>query len=157
MKILKFASKLLALVVVLRVFVPFVFPSVPGFILGGTATAAPAVWKDTDEIDEVKLRVSGGLPRVVTIWMVQVENQLYVIGDEENTWVAMLGEGAPVKLRMEDSSYDLIATRISEGQSAVAEAYRAKYQTEYPDIIEGMGSLEEIPDGIVVFRLTRET
>ncbi|MCY4265494.1 MAG: DUF2255 family protein [Gammaproteobacteria bacterium] len=155
MKILRYGAATLGLLIVVLVYLAPIGP-LPGFFIGGVATEVPAVWEDTNDLHEVKLRVDGIFPRVVTIWMVQLDNQLYVIGGAENTWVSMLDEGGPVKLRITDATYDLFATRISEEQIQVARAYHEKYREDYPDIIEGMGSPDEMLAGIIVYRLARE-
>ncbi len=127
----------------------------PGFFIGGTATDTPAVWPDTSDLDEVRLRVGGTIPRVVIIWLVQLDNQLYVMGSNDSGWVSMLGEGGPVNLRMEGSTYTLMAQRMTEGQLAVIEAYQEKYRADYPGIVDGMGSAQEMLPATSVYQLMR--
>jgi hypothetical protein len=66
----------------------------------------------------------------------------------------MIGQGAPVELRLGDRTYSLNATPLREGWQAVLEAYVAKYKPNYPEIIAGMPPVAEATDR-VVFRLSR--
>lgn len=154
MKILKIS--LLAVVVLLIVLV-FAAPigPLPGFFIGGTPTAAPASWPDTSEVDEIRLRVPGTLPRVVIIWVVDYADALYVVGARDSGWVTMLNEGGPVEMRLGDETYALTATSVREGWEGVFEAYLEKYRPEYPDIIAGLPSVAEAEDQVAVFRLDR--
>lgn len=127
----------------------------PGFFIGGTATEAPAVWSDTRDLHEVRLRVAGTLPRVVIIWVVQLDNELYVMGSNESGWVSMLGEGGPVELRIEGATYSLTAQRMTTGQLPIIEAYQEKYRADYPDIVSGMGAPRNMITGTSVYRLAR--
>ncbi|MGI9326611.1 MAG: hypothetical protein ACR2PZ_15435 [Pseudomonadales bacterium] len=130
----------------------------PGFFIGGTQTSLPATWNDTRQIHEIKLRVGEGvLPRVVVIWVVQVEGDLYVVGSKGSGWVSRLGNGAPVSMRMGDSTYDMQATLVSMGWEQVLEAYVEKYQADYPDIVQGFPDIEEAAETTAVFRLTAPT
>ena len=107
----------------------------PGFFIGGTPTAAPADWGDTSDLLEVRLRVDGSIPRVVIIWVVQLDSELYVMGSKDSGWVSMLGDGGQVELRIESATYTLMAQRLSEGQLPVIEAYQEKYREDYPEIV----------------------
>jgi uncharacterized protein with ACT and thioredoxin-like domain len=75
MKILKIivAVALLALVVV-AVVAPI--GPLPGVFIGGEATAAPATWPDTSGVHEIRLKVPGTVPRVVTIWVIDHKGEL---------------------------------------------------------------------------------
>ena len=154
MKYVKFGAPALVLVLLLLVVLAPIGP-VPGFFIGGTASATPAVWQDTSALHEVRLRVDGGIPRVVIIWLVQLDNELYVVGANGSGWVSMLGGGGPVTLRIEDSSYELTASPVTSGQLPILEAYQNKYRADYPDIVAGMGSPQEMIAGAAVFRLAR--
>lgn len=147
------AAGLLLIIALLIVLAPI--GPLPGFFIGGTATVAPVVWKDTRDLHEVRLRVDGTLPRVVIIWVVQLENELYVMGSNESGWVSMLGEGGPVELRIDGATYSLTAQRMTTGQLPVIEAYQEKYRPDYPDIVNGMGSPGNMISGASVYRLAR--
>ena len=145
---------LLALLAVVGVFVTPIGP-LPGFFIGGTDTAVPPAWPATREIDEVRLSVPGTPPRVVIIWVVQVDGELHVVGAPESGWVRQLGNGGPVKLRIEDNTYALTARRMTDGWEEVLQAYVGKYEADYPDIVAGFPPLEEAEGQFALFRLER--
>ena len=154
MKALKIGSGIVGIIILLVILLAPIGP-VPGFFIGGAATAAPAQWQDTSALHEVRLRVGGGVPRVVIIWVVQVDNELYVVGANDSGWVSKLGDGGAVSLRIEGATYELNATRLSSGQLPVVEAYQEKYRADYPDIVSGMGSANNMIAGAAIFRLSR--
>jgi len=154
MKILKI---LLAVLVPLAIVVAVLAPigPLPGFRIGGELTQAPAQWPDTSKVHEVKLKVPGALPRVVIIWVVEHMNELHVVGSSDSVWVARIGEGTPVELRIDDQTYALQAERKKEGLRDILTAYVDKYKTDYPDIVEGFPSFEDGQDQFAVFTLNR--
>ena len=127
----------------------------PGVWIGGSSTPAPATWEDTSAIDEVRLKVPGVLPRVVIIWVIDVGGELYVLGRKGGGWTGMIGDGSPVDVRIGDRTYAVRATPVDQGIEPIVEAYRAKYEPNYPDIVAGLPSAEEAPDLAVIFRLDR--
>jgi hypothetical protein len=153
MKILKLiiAVTLSALVVV--AWVAPIGP-LPGFFIGGAQTAAPATWTQISGVHEIRLKVPGTLPRVVTIWFIDHENELYVVGRRESGWVQMIGQGSPVEMRLGDRTYALKATPLTEGWQVVLEAYLAKYKPNYPEILADFPPVAEATDRFV-FRLSR--
>lgn len=154
MKILKIASLIvLALLVVVALIAP-VGP-MPGFFIGGTASEAPAQWGDTSTVHEIRLKVPGSLPRVVVIWVIEHAGELHVVGSKDSGWVKMIGERSPVEMRLGDNTYALNATAVTEGWQPILEAYVAKYEPDYPDIVAGFPSIDEAKDLIAVFRLNR--
>ncbi len=154
MKILKI---LIAIVVVLLIVFAVLAPigPVPGFFIGGTATAAPADWPDSTNVHEIKLKVSGGIPRTVIIWVAEYEDELYVVGDKNSGWVSKIGEGSPVEMNLEGKTYSLTAERVTENWQAPVVAWREKYEPDYPEIIAGFPKLEEAGDTVRVYRLSR--
>ncbi len=154
MKALKIAG---AAVLVLLLVVALAAPigPVPGFFIGGTATAAPAQWPDTADVHEIKLRVPGTLPRVVIIWVIDHEGELHVVGSRESGWVKMIGSRSPVEMRLGDATYSLTAAEVTEGKRAILEAYLEKYEPDYPDIVAGFPEPEEAMRVAAVFRLNR--
>ena len=128
---------------------------VPGFLIGGDATENPAVWPSTAAVDEIHLKVPGSPPRVVIIWVVEHDDELYVVGAEESGWVAMIGVRSPVQMRLDDRLYDLTAERVTAGWEDVVESYRAKYRPNYPDIVASFPPPEEAAGYVAVFRLDR--
>jgi hypothetical protein len=154
MKILKISLAIVAvLLIVLAIAAPI--GPVPGFFIGGTSAAPPASWPDTSDVDEIRLRVPGSLPRVVIIWVIEYQDELYVVGAKGSGWVSMLGEGGPVHMRLGDRTYPLTATPVLEGWQPVFEAYIEKYRPNYPDIVAGLPSVEQAGDQVAVFRLDR--
>lgn len=126
---------------------------VPGFFIGGTLTEKPAEWMDTSSVHEVRLKVPGTLPRVVVIWFIAHQGEFHVAGSNSSGWVKMLGDGAPVKLRLDDNTYSLKATRVTEDTLPILDAYADKYRPDYPDIVASFGEPEAMMAGYSVFRL----
>lgn len=155
LKLLKYIAAALFLILALVAVLAPIGP-LPGIFIGGSASAAPQVWQDTSQVDEVRLRVTGAVPRVVIIWIVQQDNQLYVIGADGSGWVSMLGQGGPVQLRIGDATYSLLARKVTEGQLPVIAAYQNKYRADYPAIVGDMGAPEDMINGASVYLLARE-
>ncbi len=157
MKVLKILGLVTVVALVVVAFVAPIGP-LPGFFIGGTPAPLPAEWQDTRQVHEIKLRVGEGtFPRVVVIWVVQVNGDLYVVGSKGSGWVSRLGDGGPVSMRMGDKTYDMQATLVSMGWEQVLEAYVEKYQADYPDIVKGFPDIEEAAETTAVFRLTAPT
>jgi hypothetical protein len=154
MKILKIVLPPLVCVALLVAWLAPIGP-LPGFFIGGSATGAPATWGDTSKTDEIRLEVPGGIPRVVIIWVVQVDGELHVVGSKDSGWVRKLGQGGEVRMRMGDNTYTLSASLVTEGWEAILEAYVNKYRANYPDIVAGFPTLEEAQGSTAVFRLNR--
>jgi hypothetical protein len=154
MKILKVLSLVLVAAAVVVVLAAPIGP-VPGFFIGGEPTAAPTSWPDTSGVHEIKLKVPGTPPRVVTIWVVDHAGELHVVGSRESGWVKMIGEGSPVEMRIDDKTYALNAVPVTDGWQAVLEDYVAKYEPDYPEIIAGFPKPEEARDAVAVLRLSR--
>lgn len=154
MKILKIAALALLVLLVIAALIAPIGP-LPGFFIGGNAAATPAQWQDTSDVHEIKLKVPGSLPRVVTIWVIDYEGDLYVVGSKDSGWVRMLGSGAPVEMRLGDDTYSLNASIVEDAWQPMMEAYVAKYRPDYPDIVASFPSVDEAKDQISVFRLGR--
>jgi hypothetical protein len=154
MKAMKIGLSVLGLVVLIVIAIAPIGP-MPGLFIGGTSAAVPEQWPDTTDVDEIRLRVPGVLPRVVIIWVVESAGELHVVGARDSGWVSMLGEGGPVEMRLGDSTYALRAVAVDEGFEAVLTAYVDKYRKEYPDIIAGFPSIDEARTQVSLFRLER--
>lgn len=155
MKILKFAIPIFLLVLTVFLWLAPIGP-VPGIFIGGTLTDVPKSWNDTSATHEIKLKVEGGiLPRVVTIWVIQVDGVLHVVGNKDSGWVTILGQGGPVQMRLNDKTYNLKATAVASNLKTIVEQYADKYRPDYPDIVEGFPSFEEASEFMKVFRLTK--
>ena len=154
MKALIIGLSLLGFVLLVVIAIAPIGP-LPGLFSGGTSATAPEQWPYTTDVDEIRLRVPGVLPRVVIIWVVESAGDLHVVGARDSGWVSMLGEGAPVEMRLGDSTYPLHAVAVLDGFEAVLAAYVDKYREEYPDIIAGFPSVEDARTQVSVFRLER--
>ena len=153
MKILKVAASLLLIIIVFLIWLAPLGP-LPGFFIGGSATDVPARWSDTKPIHEIRLEVGDtGIPRVVIIWVVQVDGTLHVVGSRSSGWVSMLGQGGPVRMRMNGKTYTMEANLVTSGWEPILEAYQDKYRPDYPEIVEGFPSMEEAESAVSVFRL----
>lgn len=154
MKILKIAlGALAALLVIVAIAAPI--GPMPGFFIGGTATPAPSTWPDTATTDEILLKVPGTLPRVVIIWVVEHQDELYVVGAPDSGWVKMIGDGSPVEMRLGERTYALNATPVREGWEDVLSAYVDKYRPNYPDIVASFPAPDQAQGNFAAFRLER--
>ncbi len=153
-KILKIAVPTLILIIIIIAWLAPIGP-LPGFIIGGAATDTPADWGDTSKTDEITLEVQGDIPRVVTVWVVQVDGDLHVVGSKESGWVNKLGRGGAVRLRMGANTYSLNASLITDGWEPILAAYVNKYRPNYADIVDSFPPLEEAAATTSVFRLSR--
>ena len=127
----------------------------PGFFIGGTEKSAPEDWGIQADVDEIRLKVSGLVPRVVIVWVVKFKDELYVVGSSESGWVKMLGEGAKVEVRIADSTYALNAIRISSELEPIVTAYSNKYRPDYPEIVNSFPTMDEAKGSFGVFKLSR--
>ena len=146
---------LIAFVAAILATLVFVTPigPMPGFFIGGQPTPVPKAWPDTSKVDEILLEVPGILPRVVIIWVVQVDSALYVVGSRSSGWVQRIADGANVEMRLSGNTYALAAVPIRQELERVVNAYKNKYRADYPDIVAGFPTLEEAGDQFGVFRL----
>lgn len=154
MRIVRIVS---AVLVVLGLIVLLAAPigPLPGVFIGGAETSPPSVWEDTSGIDEIRLKAPGAIPRVVIIWVIDFEGELYVLGMKNSGWTRMIGEGGPVDVRIGDRTYAVRATPIEQRAEEIYAAYIAKYEPNYPEIVASMPSMEEGRDLAVIFRLDR--
>ena len=155
MKILKVLGALL-IALVLGVAVAAPIGPMPGFFIGGEQAHPPETWPDTSAVHEVKLKVPGGLPRVVIIWIVDVAGDLYVVGDRGSGWVRKIGPASPVELRLGDSTFALNAVAVSENAEAILTAWLGKYEPDYPEIVAGFRNDAAGAGSAAVFRLERD-
>ncbi|MCP5067087.1 MAG: hypothetical protein GY946_11025 [bacterium] len=154
MRILKITLSVILAILLVAALVGPIGP-MPGFFIGGTATEAPEQWDDTSNLDEIRLRVPGTLPRVVIIWVIEHGGDLHVVGSKDSGWVTMIGAGSAVEMRLGDNTYALNASVVTEGWQEILQAYVAKYQEDYPDIVAGFPDIDEAEELVAVFRLDR--
>ncbi len=103
-----------------------------GGTLAGRGVAVPASWSFTEAVDTVQLETRPGDPYSVNIWVVALAEHLYVhAGANRSTWVENLEADPNVRLRIDDSIYELAATRVDSQQEfdRFSAAYEQKYGT----------------------------
>ena len=106
------------------------FGLMPGGALEGTPAAIPSSWAFTDEVDTVQLETRPADPYSVNIWVIAMDPNLYVhAGASRSTWVENLEADPKVRLRVEDSIYELSASRVTE--QAEFERFIAAYEKKY--------------------------
>ena len=126
----------------------------PGFFIGGSASSAPVTWADTSSTHEIKLRVEGTIPRVVIIWFVEIDNELYIVGETDSGWVSMLGNSGLVQMRLEDSTYPLQADAVTSGEEEILQKWLGKYEADYPEFVNTSAS-EEFLEYSSIYKLSR--
>jgi len=156
MRILKIIVAILALALPIVLIAAPIGP-LPGLWIGGTETPAPSIWQDTSGVDEIRLKAPGAIPRVVIIWVVDFEGELYVLGMKSSGWTGMIGEGGPVEVRIGNETYAVRATPVVERAEEVYTAYLAKYEPNYPELVASFPSIEEGRETAVIFKLDRGT
>ncbi|MBT7334094.1 MAG: hypothetical protein HN856_06950 [Gammaproteobacteria bacterium] len=154
MKTVKTAGIILGSVLTLLIIIAPIGP-LPGFFIGGTTADVPEKWPDTSAVHEIQLRVPGTPPRVVVIWVIDYAEELYIVGRSASTWVNMIGQAAPVEMRLGENTYSLTASLVSQGWQPMMEAYVKKYAPDYPDIVAGFPAVENAEGEMVVFKLSR--
>ena len=117
----------LVVVILFALVVRLPIATTPGFFIGGSASSAPVTWADTSSTHEIKLRVEGTIPRVVIIWFVEIDNELYIVGETDSGWVSMLGNSGLVQMRLEDSTYPLQADVVTSGEEEILQKWLGKY------------------------------
>ena len=125
---------------------PFVL--FPGGALEGTASPIPDSWAFTDEVGTVQLETRPADPYSVNIWVIAIDDNLYVhAGASRNTWVEHMEADPNVRLGVGDSIYELEASRVERQDEfdRFSEAYDAKY---------GRRPRNENVDEAYLFRLT---
>ena len=107
---------------------PFVL--LPGGALDGETVATPDSWSFTDDVKTVQLETRPADPYSVNIWATAAGDGLYVhAGANRATWVENMEADPNVRLQVEDSIYELRASRV-EGQDEFdrfSDAYEKKY------------------------------
>lgn len=103
----------------------------PGGALDGSLDSAPSDWAFTDAIDTVQLETRPSDPYSVNIWVIALDNELYVhAGANRSEWVEHLEVDPNVRIRIGEKIYKLIATRVEEATefARFAGAYERKYE-----------------------------
>jgi hypothetical protein len=107
---------------------PFVL--LPGGALEGTPAAVPDSWSFTDAVKTVQLETNPAEPYSVNIWATAVGEQIYVhAGANRSTWVEYIEADPNVRLRVNESIYELVASRVQD--PAEFERFSAAYEKKY--------------------------
>ena len=107
---------------------PFVL--LPGGTLDGTTVPTPESWSFTDDVDTVQLETRPSDPYSVNIWVIALDDVLYVhAGANRATWVEAIEADPRVRIRVDESLYELTASRVEtqEEFDRFSDAYEAKY------------------------------
>ena len=106
------------------------FLILPGGAMQGLPVSAPDSWGFTDAVDTVQLETRPGDPYSVNIWVIALGENLYIhAGTNRTTWVENMEADPNVRLRVNDSIYELVASRV-DGQEEFdrfSDAYEQKY------------------------------
>ena len=102
----------------------------PGGALEGSTVAIPDSWAFTDDVKTVQLETRPVDPYSVNIWVIAIGENLYVhAGASRSTWVENMEADPNVRLRVDDSIYELVASRV-DGQEefdGFSDAYEQMY------------------------------
>ena len=100
---------------------PFVL--LPGGALEGSTVATPESWSFTDDVKTVQLETLPADPYSVNIWVIALDGNLYVhAGANRATWVENIEADPSVRLRVDDSIYELVASRVGGQEESTASA-----------------------------------
>ena len=125
---------------------PFVL--LPGGALEGTPGAVPESWSFTDGVETVQLETRPAKPYSVNIWVTAAGEQLYVhAGANRSAWVEYIEADPNVRLRVNESIYQLSASRVED--QAEFDHFSAAYEKKY-----GRRPRNESVAEVYLFRLT---
>jgi hypothetical protein len=102
----------------------------PGGALEGPTVPAPDGWSFTDEVGTVQLETRPPDPYSVNVWVIALGGNLYVhAGANRSRWVENMEADPDVRLRVNDSIYELTASRVKgqEEFDRFSDAYEKKY------------------------------
>jgi hypothetical protein len=106
------------------------FLLLPGGALEGTTAATPDGWSSTDAVKTVQLETLPANPYSVNIWVTAAGEHVYVhAGTSRSTWVENIEADPNVRLRVNDTIYELAAARVvvQEEFDRFSAAYERKY------------------------------
>jgi hypothetical protein len=102
----------------------------PGGALEGTTVSAPDNWDNLESVSTVQFETNPSEPYSVNIWAVGIGSGVYVhAGANRATWVENMEADPNVRIRIDDSIYELAATRVTgqEEFDRFSDAYEQKY------------------------------
>jgi len=121
---------------------------IPGGELEGTPTPWPDDWAFTDEVDNVLLQTNPLDPYSVTIWMVTLENRVYVAAAHtDSQWSQNMLNDPHVILSVNGMLYQALARRVTNPDeiSHAIQAYLVKYEIESEeDFVQEGGALFQL-------------
>ena len=107
---------------------PFLLAS--GGALQGETAPNPDDWAFTDAVDTVQLETLPAEPYSVNIWVIALDDHLFVhAGANRATWVENMETDPNVRLRVDDTIYELAATRVED--QAEFDRFSAAYEEKY--------------------------
>ncbi len=120
----------------------------PGGALEGDVAPTPDGWAFTDDISTIQLETHPAEPYSVNIWVVALDDALYVhAGANRATWIEHMERDPNVRLQAEAALYELSAARVTE--QAEFDRFSDAYQQKY-----GTRPRNENVDEAYLFRLT---
>ncbi|MBW2421662.1 MAG: hypothetical protein JRH19_24190 [Deltaproteobacteria bacterium] len=103
---------------------------IPGGELSGKVEAVPSDWSFTDSVETMQLETRPADPYSVNIWGASVGDRFYIgCGNPEKGWCKYVLEDPNVRLRVNDSIYELRAEPIENEPEL--EAYLAGLKKKY--------------------------
>lgn len=120
---------------------------IPGGELQGTPAPWPEDWSYTDEIENVLLQTRPEDPYSVTIWIVTVDDQVYIAaGDDDAKWVQNMRANPNVILSVNGKLINAVVGNVTANEeiNRVIQAYLTKYDMEEEDFVEEEGVLFEL-------------
>lgn len=125
---------------------PFVL--LPGGALEGTPVAVPESWSFTDDVKTVQLETRPAEPYSINIWVTAAGEQLYLhAGANRSAWVEHIEADPNVRLRVDESIYELSASRVTD--QAEFDRFSDAYEKKY-----GRRPRNETVAEVYLFRLT---
>ncbi len=113
----------------------------------GTPAPVPADWSAVAAADVIRLETQPADPYSVELWVIGVDNVLYVhAGDNRTNWVEDIEVDANVRLLHDGSIYELRAERVTD--AAEFAAFAVVYEKKY-----GWRPRNENVDEVYLFRL----
>jgi hypothetical protein len=102
--------------------------------LDGEVAAPPSDWSFSDDTENVQLETRPAKPYSVNIWGVGLGSSFYVAagGGAENSWAQYIVDDPRVRLRVEDTLYELRGVRVEDEleRERFLAALQAKYDWE---------------------------
>ncbi len=101
-----------------------------GGALEGTVVPAPEDWSEVAAQEVIKLETNPGEPYSVNLWIIGMDQMLYVhAGVNRTTWVEHMEADPTVRLGSEGEIYSLVSERVTDQDEfdGFSEVYKEKY------------------------------